>query len=391
MSDVLLSDADRQAFVDAVQRYARTELAALTARPEHPMRPEQLAQTLHSVIELGLVHHDPEPACGLWDVPADASLRRFSVEALTQLAQVNPAVAYQVHSLALGALLDRRAAVTGQPPADVTLDGRWGLGRQALGRALAGAPLSAADSAWLTDCWAPPHTSAPRLLLASADWQAVWWPQWGAASGWVWCRRSRAQLDVRELPNAHGFDELRLFEVSLRPGTATEPGADWVDAHAEAFIELQTLHGVALLAISAGAVRRAIDRARDYAQLRRQGGKRIIEHAAVQQLLAEAEHSLWLTQTTLSAMWPSAPELAALHAVWRARARLQPQLADAASRALQVFGGIGYMRDTGAEKDLRDVNTLRQLGGSPAELTLCCAALDDPPHPSVHPSQGVAA
>jgi len=49
-------------------------------------------------------------------------------------------------------------------------------------------------------------------------------------------------------------------------------------------------------------------------------------------------------------------------------------LAHGASAALQVFGGQGYMRDSGLEKALRDVNHLRLLGGSPSELRTCVAA-----------------
>jgi alkylation response protein AidB-like acyl-CoA dehydrogenase len=55
------------------------------------------------------------------------------------------------------------------------------------------------------------------------------------------------------------------------------------------------------------------------------------------------------------------------------RAQAQPALADAANGALQVFGGLGYMKDTGAEKVVRDVNCLRALAGSPRELTLMVA------------------
>jgi hypothetical protein len=386
----LLGDADRHALLDAVQRYAHGDLAALTARPEHPMSPTQVGQTLQGLVELGLVNAEAEPACGLWDVPADASLRRFTVEALMRLARVSPAIAYQAHGVALGAHLDRLA---GLPPTGGTvplLDGRWGLGRQALGRALAGATLSADEAAWLADCWSEPQpvADAARLLVAPPDWQALWWPRWTPAQGWAWCRATRERVETQPLPHAHGFDELTLLRVSLlsnsQEGNSQEgraPDVTLPDPGAARFIELAALHGLGLLAISVGTAQRAIARARDYARLRRQGGKAIIEHAAVQQLLAEAEHAVALAQSSLSALWvqpeAGAPGLPALHAVWRARARLQPQLVDAVSRALQVFGGIGYMRDTGAEKDLRDANTLRLLGGSPTELTLCCAALDE--------------
>lgn len=369
----MLSSDDRVAMLDAVRRFASTELAACTARPEHAMNREQMQMALGQLANLGLLNTQPEPACGLWDDPLDDSLRRFGVEALTLLAQTSPAVAHQMHSMALAARLDRLHALPGEHSV-VVLDGRWGVGRQAVSRSLAGAALSPDESAWLGDCWAEPAFRAERLLIAAPDWQAVWWPQWSAAAGWQWCRANRSGLRVLTQPQQHGLDELSLQRVNLiEPGSATCS----IDADAARFIEVATLYGLGLLAIALGVTQRAIARARAFAQLRRQGGKLIAQHAAVQQLLAEAEHAAWATQAALTTLQAQPPGLHALHAVWRARARLHPQLTDACSHALQVFGGIGYMRDTGAEKDLRDVNTLRQLGGSPTELTLCCAALDE--------------
>lgn len=378
----LLTEADRHALLDAVQRWADGALGAWAARPEQPMGSAQLAAALQQLGELGLVPAATPAAplqaaasgCGLWDEPADVSLQRWSVEALTLLARVAPAVAYQAHGLALGARLDRRHGVTG-PPAVPLLDGHWGIGRQALARALAGAALAPDDVAWLADCWAVPRLDPPaaaRIALAPLDWSAVWWPQWAPDQGWRWCRAARAELAVQAEPHQHGLDELQAWRL----GVAAAPAWQCEPAAAAGFIDIAALHGLGLLAITLGATQRAVGRARAFASLRRQGGQAIGAHAAVRQLLAEAEHALWATQAALATLQALPPGLALLHAVWRARARLQPQLSEAASHALQVFGGIGYMRDTGAEKDLRDVNTLRQLGGSPAELTLCCAALD---------------
>lgn len=393
----LLSEADHRALLDAVQRVARTELAALVARPEQPMAPEQLAHAMHLLGEMGLLPCGAEPGCSLWDDPADASLRRFSVEALGALAQVSPAVAYLAHQQALGMRLDRwagarLAAPLGATPGQtlVALDGCWGVGRQALALTLAGQPLTPGQAEWLADVWAPPQGGRERLVFVSSATPspALWWPQWTPAQGWVWCRAEPGTLASIEHEQAHGLDELRLLSWQAHGAALTCPDAD-----AALLTELLTLHGLGLLAIAQGTAERAIARARDYAHMRRQGARLIIEHAAVQQLLAEAAQSAWLARTTLDALWAAPPGVSALHAVWRARARLQPQLVDAASRALQVFGGMGYMRDTGAEKDLRDVNTLRQLGGSPTELTLCCAALDGLLHPPAaqHPHEGALA
>ncbi|MGL1451728.1 hypothetical protein ACSTI1_00115, partial [Vibrio parahaemolyticus] len=73
-----------------------------------------------------------------------------------------------------------------------------------------GAALTPEESAWLADCWAAPQASTSRLLVAQADWQTVWWPQWTSAEGWLWCRGTRSSLQVSGEPHQHGLDELSL-------------------------------------------------------------------------------------------------------------------------------------------------------------------------------------
>jgi alkylation response protein AidB-like acyl-CoA dehydrogenase len=128
------------------------------------------------------------------------------------------------------------------------------------------------------------------------------------------------------------------------------------------------------LAIAAGAASRALLIARDYAELRRQGGSLIKEHDAVAQLLGKARQILGLTESAMTSLTTGPLNRALLIEVWRKRALLHPMLCTVASNAMQVLGGIGYMRDQGVEKLLRDCNQLRLLGGSPSELTLCSAA-----------------
>jgi len=55
------------------------------------------------------------------------------------------------------------------------------------------------------------------------------------------------------------------------------------------------------------------------------------------------------------------------------RAEAHPLLCRAANDAMQIFGGSGYMRDTGMEKIVRDENHLRALCGSSSELSLVVA------------------
>jgi len=103
-------------------------------------------------------------------------------------------------------------------------------------------------------------------------------------------------------------------------------------------------------AIAHGIARRAYEMALEYAHARRQGGVAIIEHDAVSDMLSAMAVRL--------ACWP---QIAADHGseIDQAQA-LAAKIAatDAAvastTDAVQVFGGTGYMVETGIEKLMRD-------------------------------------
>ena len=184
----------------------------------------------------------------------------------------------------------------------------------------------------------------------------------------------RADCRVVDLPNGHGFDESAFQHVYL--GSAAVFTEQLMLGPA-AVIDGFACYGIGLVAISLATARRAVDRAREYSLNRRQGGALIGEHDAVAELLANSENSIATAEAMLDRAVALEPGIDRLHLVWRMRAEVQPLLSRAGSDALQVFGGIGYMRDVGPERDQRDLNSLRRIGGSPTELTLRCAALDD--------------
>ncbi len=110
-----------------------------------------------------------------------------------------------------------------------------------------------------------------------------------------------------------------------------------------------------LAAIAHGIARRAAEMALDYAENRYQGGSMIVEYGAVREMLARMteRESAGLTATgSLGAPRDAASALA-----------LKTAVTDAAVAttidAVQVFGGMGYMRETGAEKLMRDAKYLQ--------------------------------
>lgn len=372
-----LTSEDLAALLETVQRFAQRSLADATAAPHQPMPPATTAALVGQLLDMGVLNATEEPACGLWDDPQDPLQVEFALHALQTLAHQSPGFAYQVHVQALANQLSRS---TGAPtgPDLVVLEGWLGLGRRALPGTLlgtvSGAATSPEDAARMADCWCLPTADKPRTVVALPDWSTVWIPTWQADEGWCWHRLARTDLVVQMQAHAHGLDELVPQRISLRAGVVP-PAADICAADESSlhFLALSGLYGMGLLAIATGAARRALAIATDYAAMRRQGGPLIQEHDAVAQLLGEARQSVRLADIALASTTQPTTSLALLADIWQLRAALHPLLCTAASQALQVLGGIGYMRDQGVEKLLRDCNQLRLLGGSPQELTLCSA------------------
>jgi len=106
-------------------------------------------------------------------------------------------------------------------------------------------------------------------------------------------------------------------------------------------------------AAAIGATSGAAETALRYAADRYQGGKMIIEHDAVAEMLANMEVRLHAARSSLwqacAASRPARAELAAAK-VFASEAGV-----DACLDAVQVLGGYGYMHEYGQEKRLRDV------------------------------------
>lgn len=367
---VRLDHEDRKALTDMVREFVRAQIAPRTSHPEDPAVPDTVDDILSRLGELGVLTGDGEPGPGIWDLPDEPVSRQLSLHVLRQVAQSSPGVAYALHLRALAGWLDRAATSPGAV-SFVSFDRLGPAAGRATGRTLAGARLSEDDVIALENAWGSDTARSPQLLVGTDTWEHIWWPRWRHDDGWQLVRTARAGMSCTPLSHAHGLDELTYQRCHGETGTPdTVLGAGYaVDAFA--------LHGMGLLAIATAAADRAVARARDYSRTRRQGGELIGMHDAVAQLLGRSQQSLASAGAVLDYLVDLPAGLERLHLVWQARAQLHPLLSAAGSDALQVFGGLGYMRDVGAEKDVRDLNTLRRLGGSPSELTLRCAGLDD--------------
>ncbi len=119
-------------------------------------------------------------------------------------------------------------------------------------------------------------------------------------------------------------------------------------------------------AIGLGIAKRSLEEAIFYAKTRLQGGKPIVEHQTIKmkiagmiERVAVAEHTIYNVTRILEEKFPPPIEDSSIAKVVGADAAVHNAI-----EAIQVFGGIGYMRETGVEKLLRDAKLIQIYEGT---------------------------
>ncbi|MEW9900117.1 acyl-CoA dehydrogenase family protein [Chitinivorax sp. PXF-14] len=369
-----MDSEDTKQLLEATGRFAAERIAGMAERPEHPASAAQLASLTQEAAELGILSQSTaEAGFAIWEDSGDAHAMRFNLGALQQIAAACPGVALAWHRQALArhVAVQLGLAIGEQDLRTLTLmpTGHYGLARTSLARWLAGAGLTAEDGALLSD-WLD-RSNHPPVLCAPADWSGLIWPVWRAGRI-AWHYAARTALAVNIGKPQHGFDELAGFEVSL-PGVAGETVELEPARSRQLYAQVLKMELLGLLAIGAGALDRGQALARDYVAIRRQGGKLIAEHPAVQQMLSDIEITRTQASMALRMCSVTVDELD-LGELMASRASISPMLCHAANQVVQIHGGIGYMRDAGPEKLVRDQNMLRLMSGGIRDIPLFLAA-----------------
>ncbi|MDE2402813.1 MAG: acyl-CoA/acyl-ACP dehydrogenase [Burkholderiales bacterium] len=382
-----LDACDITLILDEVGHLVTKEIRPCVTPCERTMDASSFHQLMDSMGALGLfpcTEQDDTP--GLWSDVDDAPAVQLSLGILRELARGNAALALAAHRRALAQWV---LAACAAPPAlaapiqaaglAMVAVGHHGLARESLGRWLAQQSLQDDDVHMLSD-WLDRSAHATQVW-ATPGWQALLWPVW--RDGVVqWRVDARHALQVQSGVAPHGLGELDTASVRHPPGAHVDrAGTDprWCSTLDEStarqlMLNVLKMEFMATMAIGLGVLDGGAALARPFAALRRQGGCTIERHPAVQAMLCDISTTQQLVQSLLAQCHRPMADIA-LAEVAAARWNTSRALVHASHQVIQIHGGVGYMRDAGPEKLMRDQNMLRWTAGGAHNLPLLLSGL----------------
>jgi len=312
---------ERAALLEVTRDFARHELAPRSAALDAG-DPGTLADCWRRITEIGL------DRALLAEELGGSSLGILDLlPAIEELAFGDGgfAMCTLLSNAALASIAPEQAAAIGAHERWVLVPVRCGIEVQISGGALQGHVASALGA----------H-GADRLVLAVAGAQPATIDLAPDTPG-LTSEREEDQMGLRGAPAA----SITLTAIqSLSAATGSDPDGGGGSDVASALMLLRA--GTA--SIARGIARHAYEMALDYAHERRQGGVAIIEHDAVADMLgAMAVRLTSPTPTAAGATRALAAKIAETDAA-----------VAGTTDAVQVFGGSGYMCETGIEKLMRD-------------------------------------
>ena len=368
---------DVRAFLNEADSFVNEKIASKTERPEFPIDEKTLYSLSEEAAQLGLIPlPNSEEEFGLWQGVGDLASMTFNIGLLKSVAEESAGIAFAWHRHALANMLLKDSSQTFEMndiyDVAIVTTGHYGLAQSYLGEYLKSQATSEGIS-FLQD-WLD-RKNNETVITAPSSWRFLICPVW-IKEDIYWSIIPREKLQVQACAPQHGFDELSTFKVK---------SLDTIDSSIEFvnnkedfckynFEHLLKLDLIGLLAIATGALKRSRRLALEYTSIRKQGGKVINKHHAVQQMLGEIDIAFRQAEMSISILSRPIDDIS-LSEVLEIRAAMHPLLSHAANQCIQAQGGIGYMRDVGTEKILRDQNMLRMIAGGIREIPLVLAGL----------------
>ena len=384
MNQTLVSE-DLHGLMNEVSKFSERTLSSVFERPEHLASKECLKNLMQDATTNGLLNSVEETGISLWENTHDPLILQFSCEALHVLASHNAGLAYLFHHQSLSYFLFKQLGFTfkSEDIPVISLQGHFGLARHSLARFLVG-NASKEDCEILLDYFHPEHDQ-PFVIHSRHDWSHLLMPSFeikqdkqGQSNGVIhFCVWSRKDLDVEVLEHGHGLNEVSVFRCKkINTLPVRSPVVLSEEKRRELYAAALQMQWMGLVSIANGLIEKALMQAKEYAAMRVQGGKTIEHHPAIQQMLSQVKSVVTCGQSLINSLCRQPLSLSTLSNVAEIRAQLHPQYCKASNNAMQVFGGMGYMKDVGMEKIVRDNNQLKLMNGTPTELMLFIAELE---------------
>lgn len=356
-----------QIFRDEISRYTQQHIVPVTTPYEHPMDAQTMSRLVGGLESMGVISQIEDEPIGLWSDAGDASTTALSLDLLRVLGVANAALALVVHRKALTNWLLRE---TGLSAVDagiaLTVTGHYGLARSSLGKWLRAETCMAEEDTSLLADWLDRHEHE-SVICALPGFEQVLWPIW-KSDAIQWQLIANDQLNVAT-QEAHGLDELDVCTVGICAAAAGVSTDMPVEQSRKIYANVLKMELLGLTAIGLGVLERSSKLAIEFSAIRSQGGKLIREHPAVQIMLSEIRSVIKQVERLLLS-FQSSVEIAELADVASLRFTSSDPLVHACHQVIQIHGGIGYMRDAGPEKYVRDQNVLQLLSGGTSGLPL---------------------
>ena len=375
-----LKQEDLEPILDQVKRFIEQDIEPVVAQYEVIATPLQVKLLMKSALNMGILDGGFNMGISIWENPNDHLSRVLSTQLLSLPSETNLGIAYQCHQYALTQWLRNelgliRKNVDVLDTTTISTQGHYGLARYSLANYLKG-KTTQDDMTVLSE-----YFNASELnpcYVHGLDWDTLLAPILDKNGVIQWQLLATDSLHITEYKHSHGFDEISTWEWSRMTNNQVVINETSITPkESQALLtRLYAMNSLGLMSIAQGSIKYAHSITKEYCSIRVQGGKTVINHPAVQTLLAQVSYFVYMANVQVQSACTRAAfeDLGVLSLM---RSNLHSEACMAANNALQCFGGIGYMQDNGIEKVVRDNNHLRLLNGTPTELKLFASAWEN--------------